>query len=198
MATNPPKFRPIRTVGQTIKRFSDRVAPSTTHTGMVAVHEFTPPVLTSELVVNILGHIRDGSTFEMAAARANLTNENLQQWVAVGMSILTGGKRTLNDYEKLCMQLTLEMRRTRAEVLAIAVSRILLHADWKAQAWYLEKVGGNVFENRIKVITEETGQQSGSLDLARLSADQRKQLLELLDQAAGEPRLISATVESKE
>lgn len=129
--------------------------------------------LSSERREQILVSLRKGDTRGIAAGKVGVAERTFQRWMRKGRDNLDEVDRADEDGEEgveldLYGDFVLAVVAAESEVRSSVLSGIMGSEDWRAAAWYLERVANREF-NRVQKIeeiaTDENGDERSAGDL---------------------------------
>ena len=132
-------------------------------------------VLTEQCIADFVEHVEHVS-IASAAKLVGFSHSTVQAWLKVGrdaVAAFEASERTpddLSDHEALCVRLLIETNQARAKSELGLVQEVRAAADWKAQAWLLERRHVNEWGRRR---LEVTGADGGPITLAQLDKQMR-------------------------
>jgi hypothetical protein len=140
----------------------------------------------AETAATIVSYVQAGAFMETASAAAGISKQTLYSWLKRGKAAAKGALR--DWWEEVQKALAL------SEVAMIgAVSQAAQDGQWQAAAWHLERKWPERYGRRERI--EHTGpgggpiqQQTGALDVSRMTtAEKRAKLQELMERAGAAP-----------
>lgn len=124
-------------------------------------------VLSPEVIQTICDLLKRGNYLGTAAKYVGVAPETVSAWLRRGNDLIAEDRDDddYDDYERLFMELSLEVEKARsfAEIKAVEVIRNAMPSQWQAAAWYLERTNNREWGKTFRA--EVTGDNGGPVQV---------------------------------
>lgn len=148
-------------------------------------------VFTADVRAEILGHLKEGLPRYYACRAAGINDTTMRRWMRAGeanleeIDIAIAGDKPPPDLTPLG-EFAYDVMVAEAQSRAIDVKTILAADDWRAQAWYLERMDHRQWGGVSKHQLVAEGVEGEPVDAGALLLDKLNQMAERLVRATGD------------